>query len=140
MDNIPYCSKSNYNILKIFQASTNRRLVFNRPIRNPLCCFNCNFWLEQKHLNLSLFHLKKIQCYFNPAVVCHHNTFYLYESLLNAEIKKWRQVTHTSVGIALLLMATLGIAGYSTFTSTVQGISGHKIKYFENGNLISYFR
>jgi len=57
------------------------------------------------------------------AVVCHHNTFYLYQSLKDGEIKSWKKVTHTSVGIALLLMATLGIAGYSTFTSTVQGIS-----------------
>jgi len=55
--------------------------------------------------------------------VCHHNTFYLYESLKDGEIKSWRKVTHTSVGIALLLMAALGFAGYSTFTSTVQGIS-----------------
>ncbi|XP_033219726.1 putative sodium-coupled neutral amino acid transporter 11 [Belonocnema kinseyi] len=55
------------------------------------------------------------------AFMCHHNTFLIYGSIERATQKKWDVVTHWSLFTSFLVAASFGIAGYSTFTTYVQG-------------------
>ena len=55
------------------------------------------------------------------AFMCHHNTFLIYGSIERATQKKWDVVTHWSLFTSFLVAAAFGIAGYSTFTTYVQG-------------------
>lgn len=53
--------------------------------------------------------------------MCHHNVFLLYDSIENADKKKWDRVTMVSVFVSSLILCLFGIAGYVTFTGYTQG-------------------
>ncbi|KAF4529441.1 hypothetical protein B566_EDAN003537 [Ephemera danica] len=55
------------------------------------------------------------------AFMCHHNTFLIYESMAQANQKRWDTVTHISVGTSAFVTFVFGIVGYATFTSWSQG-------------------
>ncbi|XP_040575372.1 putative sodium-coupled neutral amino acid transporter 11 isoform X2 [Lepeophtheirus salmonis] len=54
-------------------------------------------------------------------MMCHHNSFLLYESLDEPSIPKWKSVTHVSIFVSVLCMILLGLGGYFSFGSSVQG-------------------
>ena len=53
--------------------------------------------------------------------MCHHNSFLIYESLVDANAKRWNFVTHISVLFSMACSLVLGVTGYSTFTGDTQG-------------------
>ena len=55
------------------------------------------------------------------AFMCHHNSFLLYESIENTCITKWKKVTHVSISISFIMMVSMALGGYATFTGQVQG-------------------
>lgn len=55
------------------------------------------------------------------AFMCHHNVFLLYDSIENADKKKWDRVTLFSVTVSSMILCLFGIAGYVTFTGYTQG-------------------
>lgn len=55
------------------------------------------------------------------AFMCHHNTFLIYGSIERATQQKWDAVTHWSLFTSFVIAAAFGVAGYVTFTSSVQG-------------------
>ncbi|XP_031631378.1 putative sodium-coupled neutral amino acid transporter 11 isoform X2 [Contarinia nasturtii] len=55
------------------------------------------------------------------AFMSHHNTFLVYQSMRDATLEKWEQVTHISIGFAWVVAALFGIAGYATFRGLSQG-------------------
>jgi len=57
------------------------------------------------------------------AFMCHHNSFLIYESLVDANAKRWNFVTHVSVLFSMACSLILGVTGYSTFTGHTQGQS-----------------
>ena len=58
---------------------------------------------------------------FFPAFMCHHNSFLLYESIANTSITKWKKVTHVSISISFIMMVSMALGGYATFTGQAQG-------------------
>lgn len=55
------------------------------------------------------------------AFICHHNSFLIYGSLEQPTLAKWSQITHISVGSALIIGAVFAVSGYTTFTGYTQG-------------------
>eukprot|EP00096_Caligus_rogercresseyi_P010519 TRINITY_DN3870_c0_g1_i2.p1 TRINITY_DN3870_c0_g1~~TRINITY_DN3870_c0_g1_i2.p1 ORF type:complete len:440 (-),score=48.11 TRINITY_DN3870_c0_g1_i2:19-1338(-) len=55
------------------------------------------------------------------AMMCHHNSFLLYDSLEEPSISKWRSVTHVSIFTSVLCMLIFGLGGYFSFGHIVQG-------------------
>lgn len=53
--------------------------------------------------------------------MCHHNTFILYDSIQDADQRRWDTVTHASILTSFVVSALFGIAGYATFTGNSQG-------------------
>lgn len=56
-----------------------------------------------------------------PAFICHHNSFLIYGSLKEPTLARWSQITHVSVGSALIISAVFAVSGYATFTGYTQG-------------------
>lgn len=54
--------------------------------------------------------------------MCHHNTFLIYGSIVDASQKKWEIITHASILTSLIVACLFGIAGYSTFKAYSQGL------------------
>ena len=63
--------------------------------------------------------------------MCHHNSFLIYDSLMEPTEKRWATVTHISVLVAMICTLVLGVTGYATFTGYSQGIS---VVFFEDVN------
>lgn len=55
------------------------------------------------------------------AFICHHNSFLIYGSLEQPTLARWSQITHISVGSALIIGAVFAVSGYTTFTGYTQG-------------------
>lgn len=55
------------------------------------------------------------------AFVCQHNTFIVYKSMRNRSLQNWRSVSHLSLFVAGAMCLTLGLAGYLSFGSNVEG-------------------
>ncbi|XP_030614566.1 putative sodium-coupled neutral amino acid transporter 11 [Archocentrus centrarchus] len=72
------------------------------------------------------------------AFICHHNSFLIYGSLEQPTLAKWSQVTHISVGSALIISAGFAVAGYTTFTGYTQGDIFEN--YCRNDNLATFGR
>ncbi|CAN3356444.1 vacuolar amino acid transporter 2 [Diutina catenulata] len=62
------------------------------------------------------------------ALVCHHNTIYIYNSLRNATIKKFAKITHLACVVSMVFCGLMAINGLVTF--------GDKTK----GNVLNNFR
>lgn len=54
--------------------------------------------------------------------MCHHNTFLIYGSIVDASQKKWEIITHASILTSLIVACLFGIAGYATFKAYSQGL------------------
>ena len=83
---------------------------------------------DKKHLSFGIwcdlysrFDSLCLFCYFLPAYMCHHNSFLIYDSLVEPSEKRWGLVTHSSVLFAMACTLILGITGYATFTGHTQG-------------------
>ncbi|MEQ2240513.1 hypothetical protein ILYODFUR_015804 [Ilyodon furcidens] len=72
------------------------------------------------------------------AFICHHNSFLIYNSLEQPTLSKWSQVTHISVGSALIISVVFAVAGYTTFTGYTQGDIFEN--YCRNDNLVTLGR
>ncbi|KAK5603023.1 hypothetical protein CRENBAI_014520 [Crenichthys baileyi] len=72
------------------------------------------------------------------AFICHHNSFLIYNSLEQPTLSNWSQVTHISVGSALIISAVFAVAGYTTFTGYTQGDIFEN--YCRNDNLVTLGR
>jgi solute carrier family 38 (sodium-coupled neutral amino acid transporter), member 11 len=53
--------------------------------------------------------------------MCHHNSFLIYHSMNEVNIKNWKKVTHTSIFVSICFSALFGFVGYLTFTGYTQG-------------------
>ncbi|MEQ2283254.1 hypothetical protein AMECASPLE_009317 [Ameca splendens] len=72
------------------------------------------------------------------AFICHHNSFLMYNSLEQPTLSNWSQVTHISVGSALIISVVFAVAGYTTFTGYTQGDIFEN--YCRNDNLVTLGR
>lgn len=55
------------------------------------------------------------------ALVCHHNTIYIYNSMRNASLSKFSKLTHIACVVSMICCATMGINGFVNFGSAVKG-------------------
>lgn len=55
------------------------------------------------------------------AFVCQHNTFLVYNSLRDANLKKWKKVSHTSIFASFALCLAMGLGGFLAFGSFTEG-------------------
>ncbi|GEQ69058.1 hypothetical protein JCM33374_g2729 [Metschnikowia sp. JCM 33374] len=62
------------------------------------------------------------------ALVCHHNTLFIYQSMKNASTKKFATLTHWACGVSMCFCLLMGVPGLLNF--------GHNIK----GNILNNFR
>jgi len=70
--------------------------------------------------------------------MCHHNSFLIYESLVDANAKRWNFVTHISVLFSMACSLVLGVTGYSTFTGNTQGMCNAATRnLFRDGGMFS---
>jgi len=77
----------------------------------------------QSHISSVAVRRNKDFCLYAAAFMCHHNSFLIYESLVDANAKRWNFVTHISVLFSMACSLVLGVTGYSTFTGYTQGLS-----------------
>ncbi len=54
------------------------------------------------------------------AFVCHHSTFIVYNSTKKANDHRWKIISRSSVGIALILCLTLSVDGFLSFRDGVE--------------------
>lgn len=62
------------------------------------------------------------------ALVCHHNTIFIYNSMKNASVGKFSKLTHWACGVSMCFCLLMGIPGLLNF--------GHNIK----GNILNNFK
>lgn len=62
------------------------------------------------------------------ALVCHHNTLFIFNSMRNATIEKFSKLTHIACGISMCFCLIMGISGLLNF--------GHNVK----GNILNNFK
>ncbi|POS86750.1 hypothetical protein EPUL_001713 [Erysiphe pulchra] len=55
------------------------------------------------------------------ALVCHHNSLLIYDSLKTPTLDRFATVTHYSTGVSMLACLLLALSGYLTFGSLTQG-------------------
>jgi sodium-coupled neutral amino acid transporter 11 len=55
------------------------------------------------------------------AFVCQHNSFIIYNTIINPTYDKWKQVVYSSIGIALSLCLGVALGGYFSFGSYTIG-------------------
>ncbi|NXF08365.1 AVT2 protein, partial [Smithornis capensis] len=72
------------------------------------------------------------------AFICNHNSFLIYGSLEEPTLKKWSQVTHVSVSLALVISVVFAACGYITFTGYTEGDIFEN--YCRDDNLVTFGR
>mmetsp|Transcript_12505 Transcript_12505/g.20320 ORF Transcript_12505/g.20320 Transcript_12505/m.20320 type:complete len:534 (-) Transcript_12505:92-1693(-) len=55
------------------------------------------------------------------AFVCQHNTFIVYNSMRNANLKRWKKVSHSSIFTSFVLCLVMGLGGFLAFGSYTEG-------------------
>ena len=55
------------------------------------------------------------------AFVCHHNTFLVYNSMRNANLRRWKKVSHASIFSSFVLCLIMGLGGFLSFGSHTEG-------------------
>ncbi|AOA70266.1 uncharacterized protein PAS_chr4_0318 [Komagataella phaffii GS115] len=55
------------------------------------------------------------------ALVCHHNTTFIYRSMKKATLDRFTQLTHISCAIAMVCCSIMGIAGFAIFKDKTKG-------------------
>lgn len=55
------------------------------------------------------------------ALVCHHNTMFIYNSMRNSSVKKFSKLTHIACSVSVCLCLLMGIPGLLNFGDNVKG-------------------
>lgn len=55
------------------------------------------------------------------ALVCHHNTIFIYNSMRNASVLKFATLTHWACGVAMFFCLVMGVCGLVIFGSNTKG-------------------
>ncbi|QLQ78751.1 hypothetical protein HG537_0B01000 [Torulaspora globosa] len=55
------------------------------------------------------------------ALVCHHNTSFIFFSMKNRSLQKFSRLTHISVCVSMIFCMILGYSGYSVFRDATKG-------------------
>ncbi|KAG2733662.1 hypothetical protein G9P44_003187 [Scheffersomyces stipitis] len=55
------------------------------------------------------------------ALVCHHNTILIYQSMKNATLSKFAKLTHISCGVSMVCCLVMGISGLLNFGDATKG-------------------
>lgn len=55
------------------------------------------------------------------ALVCHHNTIFIYNSLKNATVSKFAKLTHWACGISMCFCLLMGVSGLLNFGNNIKG-------------------
>lgn len=55
------------------------------------------------------------------ALVCHHNTSFIFFSMKNRSLQKFYRLTHISVCVSMIFCMILGYSGYSVFRDATKG-------------------
>ena len=55
------------------------------------------------------------------AIVCQHNSFLVYQSLIDQTFETWKKVAHLSIGFSYFLCMLIGLSGYLSFASLTRG-------------------
>ncbi|ODV98006.1 hypothetical protein PACTADRAFT_73650 [Pachysolen tannophilus NRRL Y-2460] len=55
------------------------------------------------------------------ALVCHHNTTFIYDSMKNPTLDRFTKLTHISCFISMLACAVMGLAGFLSFKDKTKG-------------------
>lgn len=55
------------------------------------------------------------------ALVCHHNTSFIYFSIKNRSLQKFNRLTHISTSISVLFCMIMGISGFAAFGQNTKG-------------------
>ncbi|CUM68360.1 uncharacterized protein PRCAT00006082001 [Priceomyces carsonii] len=55
------------------------------------------------------------------ALVCHHNTIFIYNSLRNATVKKFSKITHIACGISMVCCTFMAVNGLINFGDNTKG-------------------
>jgi sodium-coupled neutral amino acid transporter 11 len=66
------------------------------------------------------------------ALVCHHNTIYIYNSLRNATVDKFSKITHIACGISMIFCGVMGINGLLVFGDDTKGNILNNFKSSDN--------
>lgn len=73
------------------------------------------------------------------ALVCHHNTMFIYQSMQNATLKKFTKLTHISCFISMIFCMIMGINGYLNFGLMTKGNILNNFKSNDNWINIARF-
>lgn len=73
------------------------------------------------------------------ALVCHHNTMFIYQSMRNATLKKFTKLTHISCFISMIFCMVMGINGYLNFGLMTKGNILNNFKSNDNWINIARF-
>lgn len=55
------------------------------------------------------------------ALVCHHNTIFIYNSLKNATVAKFAKLTHWACGVSMCFCLLMGVSGLLNFGANTKG-------------------
>ncbi|SGZ53058.1 CIC11C00000005157 [Sungouiella intermedia] len=55
------------------------------------------------------------------ALVCHHNTIFIYQSLKNATVSKFAKLTHWACGVSMCFCILMGVSGLLNFGANTKG-------------------
>lgn len=55
------------------------------------------------------------------ALVCHHNTIFIYNSLKNATVSKFAKLTHWACGVSMCFCLLMGVSGLLNFGANTKG-------------------
>ncbi|KAI5964306.1 uncharacterized protein KGF55_002248 [Candida pseudojiufengensis] len=73
------------------------------------------------------------------ALVCHHNTMFIYQSISNKNLKKFKKLTHLSCIISMIFCMIMGINGFINFKSNTKGNILNNFKSNDNWINIARF-
>ncbi|KAI5956435.1 hypothetical protein KGF54_000910 [Candida jiufengensis] len=73
------------------------------------------------------------------ALVCHHNTMFIYQSISNKNLKKFQKLTHLSCIISMIFCMIMGINGFLNFGSLTKGNILNNFKSSDNWINIARF-
>lgn len=97
--------------------------VIRGPAVDPI--LKAPLTLQEKFINKNLFQGISVISF---ALVCHHNTLFIYQLMKNATTRKFATLTHWACGVSLCFCLLMGVPGLLNF--------GHNIK----GNILNNFR
>lgn len=73
------------------------------------------------------------------ALVCHHNTIFIYNSMRNATVSKFAKLTHIACGISMCFCLLMGVTGLLNFGNNTKGNILNNFKSNDNWINIARF-